>query len=343
MGLPAKHGMRLVLDYVSFDGMNRGASQKGFFVTAGGQYERHFGSEGVFAQGLLGEATLSKNWYNNGGLVSSASFTEFLGGGVDTPLGHSFAFRVKGGVQHTNFALMTSKLVGFPYYRPAGLPDNFGRVTAGIVWTHHRSAAAEAALVREEEDPAAHLKDSELVFEYENSFGHYRIFAVSENTYLHIAGVEYDRHTWGSFLGAQMDYVGEIIPVVILRELQKTDVYGDNKSPGKFKDLYGLAITPIGLKMAWLHKRVISPFLIAKGGIILFTQKALSQDASYENFTMQETVGADVRVTRRWGFRLGAGDYHFSNAFVVPSDPGVDTGIWKVGLVCQLGKTKWFR
>lgn len=344
--MPTTHGMRLVLDYVSFDGTNQGASQKGFFAMAGGQYEFHIGGEGVFAEGLVGNAGLNKNWYNNGGLVTTASFTEFLGGGLDTPLTHSLAFRVEGGVQHTNFALMTSKLAGFPYYRPAGLPENFARMTAGIVWTRYLTSAQEAALVKAEEDPANHLRDSELVFFGESSFGHYKIFASDESTYLQLAGIEYDRHTWGTFLGAQMDYVGEIIPLVLLNEPTRSDAYGDNLN--KFhvisqQTIPGLAITPIGLKMAWMPKRVVSPFLMLKGGLIFFTQKALSPVASYEDFTMQETIGTDVRVTHKWALRIGGGDYHLSNAFVVPSDPGMDVAMWKVGLVYHLGKTKWFR
>ncbi|MGC8548655.1 MAG: hypothetical protein ACP5M4_03050 [Acidobacteriaceae bacterium] len=213
LGFPSTHGMRLVLDYVSFNGTNQGASQQGTFIMGGGQYERLIGQEGIFVEGLAGEANLNQNWYNNGGLVSTASFPEFAGGGFDTPLTHSLAFRVEGGVQHTNFALMRSKKVSFPYYRPAGLPDNFARLTAGVVWTRARSAAAEEKLIREEEDPARHMKDSELVFPGESSFGHYTIFAVDKYTHLQLAGVEYDRHTWGRFLGAQMDYVGEILPL----------------------------------------------------------------------------------------------------------------------------------
>lgn len=341
LGLPPKHGLKMVLDYVSFYGTNQGAPQKGFFAMGGAQYERYIGREGIFAEGLLGSANIAHNWYGHGGLSTTASFTEFLGGGVDTPLGHSLAFRVKAGVQHTNFALMINKIVPYPYYRPAGLPENFGRVTAGVVWTHHRSAKAEAELIRKEEDPATHLKDTDLVFEGEGSFGHYKLLAGTYTSYLHVAGVEYDRNTWGTLWGAQMDYVAEVLPLVLLREAKVATDYGNDLTPGQFQGLVGLAITPIGLKMTWLHNRRVSPFLIAKGGVIVFNEKALAPDASYENLTLQETVGVQVHMTHRWGVRMGVGDFHFSNAFVVPTDPGVDEMMWKVGLVRHLGKTRW--
>ena len=35
--------------------------------------------------------------------------------------------------------------------------------------------------------------------------------------------------------------------------------------------------------------------------------------------------GVQVKVDDRWGVRLGLfGDFHFSNAFIVPANPGLD-------------------
>ncbi len=339
VGFPPSHHLRFVLDYVAFGGKNLGAPQHGFFGMAGLQYERHFGREGIFAEGLVGDAGLNKDWYSNAGLGTTASFTEFAGGGADTPITHSLAFRIEGGVQHTNFALLTSKIALFPYYRPAGLPDNFARVTAGIVWTHYRRTEANVA---EEEESSQGRKESELVYEGEGSFGHYHVFAYTWWSYLHVAGIEYDRHTWGRFADAQLDYVGEILPVVMLQQPKKTDAYGDDLSPGKLTLVPGLGITPIGLRMTWRHGKDLRPFYMIKGGMIFFTKKALSRNASYENFTLQQSVGLQVRLSRRWDVRLGAGDFHFSNAFVVPSDPGIDEMMYNIGLCYHLGKTRWF-
>lgn len=49
----------------------------------------------------------------------------------------------------------------------------------------------------------------------------------------------------------------------------------------------------------------------------------------------------DVRMTHAWGMRMGVGDSHFSNGFVVPSDHGTDAMMWRAGLICDLDRTRW--
>ena len=114
-----------------------------------------------------------------------------------------------------------------------------------------------------------------------------------------------------------MDYVAEILPVVILRQPSTTDVFGDPLAPGHE--------TVAGLRN-FTHRRAHDVerrqgleafFFIAKGGMIGFTQKALSKYASYENFTLQQSTGIQFRLNRRWDARVGVSDFHFSNAFLV--------------------------
>jgi hypothetical protein len=73
-----------------------------------------------------------------------------------------------------------------------------------------------------------------------------------------------------------------------------------------------------------------------KGGVVGYTQKALSPDGAYLNFTLQEAAGAELRLTHAWEIRLGAGDFHFSNARQVPSNPGLDDMMYTVGLSYHL-------
>jgi hypothetical protein len=53
-------------------------------------------------------------------------------------------------------------------------------------------------------------------------------------------------------------------------------------------------------------------------------QKALSIDASYLNFSLQQSIGVQFRLADRWDFRAGIADFHFSNGFMVPNNPGID-------------------
>ena len=90
--------------------------------------------------------------------------------------------------------------------------------------------------------------DSDLAFEDLTSFGHYHVFAVTWWSYFYVAGMEYDRHSWGKLLGARMDYVGEVLPIVILRQPTKTDVWGDPKST-EHETLGGFGFSPIGFRL----------------------------------------------------------------------------------------------
>jgi hypothetical protein len=179
--------------------------------------------------------------------------------------------------------------------------------------------------------------ESEIIFEGLGSFGHYHVFAYSWWSYLDVAGVEYDRHTWGNFIGARMDYVAEILPVVLLRQPAKTDVWGDPLSKDH-KINPGIGISPIGLRMLWRDGKNWKPYYEVKGGMVGFTHKALSDYAAYQNFSLQQSIGIQFRVTPQWDFRAGVTDFHFSDAFMVPSNPGIDEMSYSGGICYHLGR-----
>ena len=152
-----------------------------------------------------------------------------------------------------------------------------------------------------------------------------------------MAGVEYDRHSWGRFIGARRDYVAEVLPISILKQPSVTDVYGNRRSR-TFEDLYGLGISPAGMRLLWRDGKAFKPYYTVKGGLIAFNQKSVSQYASYFNFSLQQSVGMQFRLTDRWDLRTGFEVFHFSNGFVVPSNPGLDSMAYNVGLTWHLGK-----
>lgn len=330
---PPWHNLRFVLDLSNFQGTNLGTLQRGYFTTAGGQYSHAMGREVIFGKMLFGAANLNKNWAAKGAIGTSASFTIYAGGGVDTPLDRHFSLRVEGGVQHTNFAMETSLTSNFPYYRIPGLPTNFGRFSAGIVWAPRLAPPPDAAIG--EFNSKAPAPESEIAFEDESSFGHWHIFAGSWWSYFHVAGIEYDRHTWGTFLGARMDYVGEILPITILRQPSLEDEYGDPLSARR-TTVPGLALTPIGLRMLWRDGKVLKPWFTVKGGVVGFTQKALSPDGAYLNFTLQEALGLEIPVSHAWEIRPGVADFHFSDGRQVPSNPGIDEMMYYIALSYHL-------
>jgi Lipid A 3-O-deacylase (PagL) len=225
----------------------------------------------------------------------------------------------------------------------ASQPDAIPAALHGRAWSSSsdalvpESAATDAQTVN---DSSHHQPESELIVEGLASYGHYKIFASGSDCKLYTAGVEYDRHSWGRFLKARMDYVAEYLPVVLLRAPITQDIWGTPTSPDHHI-VYGMGISPIGFRMLWRDGRRIKPYLEAKGGMLGFTQKVLSQRATYEDFSLQSATGLNVNVNDKWGLRLGLfSDFHFSDDFIVPVNPGIDVMNANLGLVYHFGTTR---
>jgi len=330
VAFPAWHHLRFKIDVSGFNGTNLGAKQNAIVILGGGQYERTWGRERFFAEALVGDCGLNHDWGANATRGDTASFATLVGGGVDTPLAKHLAIRFEGGFQHTNFALHESATYPQPYRIP-GLPSYFGRISAGLVWISRFRSSSTAPM----QETTHSAPEGEIAFEGLNSFGHYHIFAYSWWSYLGVGGVEYDRNSWGRFIGARLDYVAEVLPVAILRQPSVTDEWGDPRS-FTHKAVPGLGVSPIGLRMMWRDGKRWKPYYTIKGGMIGFTQKALSAYASYENFSLQQSIGIQFKVADRWDFRAGVADFHFSNGFVVPSNPGIDEMSYTGAIVYHL-------
>lgn len=187
--------------------------------------------------------------------------------------------------------------------------------------------------------PEAGGVESELTFEGQGSFGNYTIFAQGEHSKLFTAGVEYSRHSWGYFLGSQMDYVGEFLPFVLLDQPAHLNYFGVPITRNK-KDMQlvpGIGISPIGLRFLWRDGRTIQPYMMVKGGVLVFSKKAESPNGSYENISLRSEIGMQIRLAPRTELRLAIGDSHFSNVFIVPSNPGLDVMSYMFGISRHFG------
>ena len=332
VAFPAWHNLRFKIDVSGYSGSNLGAPQHAIDFMGGGQYEWAWGRERFFGQALVGDCGLNRNWGANGSRGDTASFSTLLGGGLDTPITRHIGIRFEGGFQHTNFALHQSETYPLPYRIP-GLPTYFGRISAGLVWLPRLKSPS--SIVSQESAPGKMAPESEIAFEGLNCFGHFHIFVGSWWSYFRVGGVEYDRNSWGRFIGARLDYVAEILPVVILQQPAITDEWGDPRS-FNHKTVPGLGISPIGLRMMWRDGKRWKPYYVIKLGMAGFTEKALSQDASYENFSLQQSIGMQFGLTDRWDFRAGIEHFHLSNGFVVPSNPGLDVMSYTGAIVYRL-------
>lgn len=191
-------------------------------------------------------------------------------------------------------------------------------------------------LISPTEHPTKPPVASEITVEGLVSYGNYHIFASGENCKLYDAGIEYDRHSWGHLLGSRVDYVAEFMPMVLLNQPKEMDIWGNTLTAAR-KTVPGIDIAPLGIRWLWRDGKAIKPYLMAKGGVLVFAQKPLSSKTTYENLSLQSAIGLEVRINERFDLRLGLfGDFHFSDGFIVPVNPGLDVMNATMGLTYHL-------
>ncbi|MGA9668989.1 MAG: hypothetical protein WBQ94_07260 [Terracidiphilus sp.] len=126
------HGLRFKLDTYGYRGSNIGIQQDAYFIMAGAQYDKRFKRETIFGEVLGGNGGLNKNWGPNGDLGRKTSFAMLFGGGLDSSISRHFAYRAGADLQTSNFTVLNN--VTTIAYRYPGLPNNFARITTGLVW-----------------------------------------------------------------------------------------------------------------------------------------------------------------------------------------------------------------
>lgn len=130
------HGLRFKIATGDYRGTNLNAQQHLLFLTGGGEYDHRLGREILFTEALMGNVAINKNWMQNGAVGQTASFLGILGGGLDTPIGHNLAIRMKGDFLYMNLHPAQNTNIGHVAYINAvhGLPNYYARAGAGLVW-----------------------------------------------------------------------------------------------------------------------------------------------------------------------------------------------------------------
>ncbi|WP_188760492.1 acyloxyacyl hydrolase [Edaphobacter acidisoli] len=186
--------------------------------------------------------------------------------------------------------------------------------------------------------PGKQPVESEIATAGMISYGNYRIFGAAPRANIWTMGVEYDRHSWGRFLKAQIDYVVEILPVAILSEPAKENFWGGPLSPNQ-QLVPGLGISPFGFRFLWRSNMKVKPYMMGKAGGIFFPKKILSPASSYANFNFQGDFGLEISMTERTELRVDPVVYfHVSNGYFAASNPGFDQLGAKIGISYHLGR-----
>jgi hypothetical protein len=146
LGMFPWRGWDLKADVAHYQGRNLNANEHLLFLLGGGEYESHVRREGVFGEALLGAVNANRNWMQNGEAGQTTSLACVVGGGLDTPVAKRVSFRVKGDFLYTNLhAALAQMPSSAPIYPVVvhGLPNFYGRISAGLVWTIHLPGARQ--------------------------------------------------------------------------------------------------------------------------------------------------------------------------------------------------------
>jgi hypothetical protein len=168
--------------------------------------------------------------------------------------------------------------------------------------------------------------------------GDYRVISATVRCTAWTVGLEYDRHSWGNLLKARVDYVVEIIPLVLLSQPAVSDYWGNALSPNQ-QLVYGMSLSPFGFRLLWRNGKAIRPYTTGKLGAIAFTKKAFSPAASYVNFNVQASLGIAFRLNDRVDLQVVPFQFfHVSNGYLAASNPGMDQVGTKIGISYHLGR-----
>jgi Lipid A 3-O-deacylase (PagL) len=204
--------------------------------------------------------------------------------------------------------------------------------------TVETNSPAATAIVMTKATPARRPVESEIAVTTMVPDGDYRMFSATNRCNAWTLGVEYDRHSWGHLLKSQVDYVVEVIPIVILSQPAVSDFWGNAKSPNQ-KLVPGVSVTPFGFRFLWRNNLAVRPYLTGKLGAVVFAKKAFSQNASYTNFNVQVDFGLLFRMSERVDLRVDPFVFfHVSNGYLAASNPGMDELATKIGVSYHLGK-----
>lgn len=189
-------------------------------------------------------------------------------------------------------------------------------------------------------DHAKRPVESQVVVEGGSSVGNIHVFAFADDRRIAPLGIEYDRHSWGSFLTARVDYVAEVLPVVLLNEPAQ---YGaDSIALTTARQVkYGFGFSPVGVRLLWRRHAAFRLYLMGKGGMLIFPDPVLSPLDGHLSFSAQFGGGVEETLTRRLSLRLGYSDFHFSNGGIATRNPGYRLHVFQCRVDLSVGE--WAR
>jgi lipid A 3-O-deacylase PagL len=143
------------------------------------------------------------------------------------------------------------------------------------------------------------------------------------STYRPIAmlGLRYGRILGANHLGT-LEYVADVIPIQIVFNPQNVRGAGDC--------VYGVGINYGGLKVSYLRRSRVKPFVGVSGGLIVYT-RPVPLEGRKLNFTYSLDAGLDIFTSKKQALTVGYKFYHASNAVTTNANIGTNDNMISIG------------
>lgn len=135
-----------------------------------------------------------------------------------------------------------------------------------------------------------------------------------------------------------LEYTIDFFPTAVVTKNPKIENigrrFGDRGASVLVKEesVYGLGMSPVGLKFYFLQDRYSRFFFSASAGFLTFKETVPLPDARKFNFTFDFGGGIQIMAGSHWGLTLGYRLHHLSNANTANANPGLDANIFYLGI-----------
>ncbi len=128
---------------------------------------------------------------------------------------------------------------------------------------------------------------------------------------------------------AELSFTSQVIPFAVLREpyFIGTNIQALRNVPPvtETRKNYGAGASPAGVRVNFLRRKKVRPFIGIEGGFLYFSRIALSSHASQFNFTVDGSAGVEFPLSLGRAVSFAYMFQHMSNAYIARQNPGVDS------------------
>jgi hypothetical protein len=181
--------------------------------------------------------------------------------------------------------------------------------------------------------------DQELAAIGGGSIGSLHIYGYADDCHVQLFGLQYVRHSFGRIGPVRVDYMGEVIPMIRLREPAAYDQY-NNPATKAERTIYGWDAVPAGARLFLFPNARLNPYFVGAGGVAYFGSPILSPGGTKLNFSAEFGTGFQYEASERVGIRLGFSVFHLSNGNTGQHNPALDNNLIYGGVAYRFKSLK---